>query len=441
MKPAVFLDRDNTLIENDGDLGDPGEVKLIKGAASAIASLRGLGFTIVVVSNQGGVARGKFGESDVDAVNRRLNELIQTTTRASVDRFYYCPYHPEGTVEQYRKEHPWRKPNPGMILQAAKDLDLDLGRSWMIGDQIRDVQAGRAAGVRTILLRPGSEKTLPGDETEYRLAREEGDEGKPGAPTYVAPTLAEAVKVVAQMPRPERALDLTGAAVVRGRVDGRGEGGKSGDGGSGGDEGCVRAVRSVDTRPRRVVMRQAVAISLGVETGQEVDEGAEEAQVVGEASTAVVEAAEEGAVVEVARPDEVGEEDGGEGAEGVAVEEEVTEEVERQDEPVGGANGQVSSEVGDDVAGLGDSPSVSGHGDVSLETVVRQILQELRSQRQVDGDFSYVHVVAIILQMIAVTCLLGALWLGSGDLEAFVRWIMAAMVLQIATVAALLFRR
>ena len=97
MQPDVFLDRDNTLSENEGDLGDPNQVKLIQGAAAAIGSLRGLGYQIVVVSNQGGVARGKYGESDVDAVHERINKLVrQFASGAFIDRFSYCPFHPLG---------------------------------------------------------------------------------------------------------------------------------------------------------------------------------------------------------------------------------------------------------------------------------------------------------------------------------------------------------
>jgi D,D-heptose 1,7-bisphosphate phosphatase len=154
VEPAVFLDRDNTLIANDGDLGEPARVHLIDGVAEGLKSLRDAGFRLVVVTNQAGVARGSFSEADVDAVNHRIAELIDSATdsRGVIDRFYYCPYHPEGTVEEYRRDHPWRKPHPGMVLQAAHDMHLDLSQSWLIGDQDRDVAAGRAAGCRTILL-------------------------------------------------------------------------------------------------------------------------------------------------------------------------------------------------------------------------------------------------------------------------------------------------
>ncbi|QNN22549.1 HAD-IIIA family hydrolase [Planctomycetales bacterium ZRK34] len=179
---AVFLDRDNTLIHNDGDLGDPDKVVLIQGAASAIASLRGLGYRIVVVTNQGGVARGKYTEADVDAVHQRIVDKLKPTNNAIVDRFYYCPFHPEAVVDEYRREHPWRKPAPGMLLQAIEDLNLDPAGCWMIGDQLRDVEAGHAAGVRSILL----SKTRPVIE--------------PGVapPEAVVANLVEATRVIAQ---------------------------------------------------------------------------------------------------------------------------------------------------------------------------------------------------------------------------------------------------
>jgi len=154
VEPAVFLDRDNTLIANDGDLGDPAQVRLLEGVAEGLAALRDAGFRLVVITNQGGVARGKYDESQVDAVHQEIASMVdELAGRVSViDRFYYCPYHPEGTVEAYRRDHPWRKPRPGMILQAASDMRLDLGRSWVVGDQSRDILAGRAAGCRTVLV-------------------------------------------------------------------------------------------------------------------------------------------------------------------------------------------------------------------------------------------------------------------------------------------------
>jgi D-glycero-D-manno-heptose 1,7-bisphosphate phosphatase len=175
---AVFLDRDNTLIDNDGDLGDPAAVHLRPGAES-LSLLADAGFRIVVVSNQGGVARGCFTEGDVRAVNERIGRLVDEATGRSglIERFYFCPYHPQGTVRRYRREHPWRKPAPGMLLAAGRDLGLDLRACWLIGDQHRDVAAGAAAGCSTVLLCAGPPP--------------------PGTPpTATAPGLREAVRVV-----------------------------------------------------------------------------------------------------------------------------------------------------------------------------------------------------------------------------------------------------
>lgn len=154
MEPVVFLDRDDTLIDNSGDLGDPERVRLLPGVAEGLRRLKEAGYRLVVVTNQGGVARGRYTEKDVDAMHARIARLVDERSGGHrlIDRFYYCPFHPEATVAEYRREHPWRKPQPGMLLQAAMDLALDLDRGWMVGDKPRDMAAGRGAGVRTVLV-------------------------------------------------------------------------------------------------------------------------------------------------------------------------------------------------------------------------------------------------------------------------------------------------
>jgi len=191
MKRAVFLDRDNTLIANDGDLGDPEQVQLLKAAALGVAALRGLGYQVVVVTNQGGVARGRYSEDDVNAVHDRINDHLQSQANgAKIDRFYFCPFHPEGSVQRYRKEHPWRKPAPGMLLQAAEDMKLDMSLCWMIGDQPRDIEAGKAAGVRTIQIAAKTDQAdLPLDPNQ--------------SPDFSAMNLIEAARIIAQQIRPE----------------------------------------------------------------------------------------------------------------------------------------------------------------------------------------------------------------------------------------------
>lgn len=153
-KAAVFLDRDGTLILNDGDLGDPDRVELLPHAASGVRLLHQAGYPLVVVTNQGGVARGMYDEAAVLATHDRLEQVLRQATGLPrvIAAFFFCPFHPQGSVERYRREHPWRKPQPGMLLAAASEHGIDLGRSWMVGDQERDAQAGAAAGCRSVLI-------------------------------------------------------------------------------------------------------------------------------------------------------------------------------------------------------------------------------------------------------------------------------------------------
>jgi len=153
MLPAVFLDRDDTLIAcnaitPDGDLVDPALVEPLPGVAAALTSLRRAGFFLAVITNQGAVARGRCSLADVEAVNARMRELLP----GLLDDIRFCPYHPKGSVPAFTREHPWRKPAPGMILDLAAAHSLDLARSWVVGDAPRDVQAGRAARCTTILI-------------------------------------------------------------------------------------------------------------------------------------------------------------------------------------------------------------------------------------------------------------------------------------------------
>ncbi|HEY8520959.1 MAG TPA: HAD family hydrolase [Gammaproteobacteria bacterium] len=161
LRPAVFFDKDGTLIEDVPYNVAVDRVRLAPGAERALPALARAGFALVVVSNQSGVARGFFAEADVRAVGRRLAALF-AELGARLDGFYWCPHHPEGAVPRYRRECACRKPRPGLLLRAAGDLGLDLRASWLVGDILDDIEAGRRAGCRTVLLDIGN-------ETEWRV--------------------------------------------------------------------------------------------------------------------------------------------------------------------------------------------------------------------------------------------------------------------------------
>jgi D-glycero-D-manno-heptose 1,7-bisphosphate phosphatase len=144
-QPAVFLDRDGTLMDDPGYVGDPALVRVFPGVGEALRRLKGAGYRLVIITNQSGIARGKFTVEDFEAVQRRL---LAELGNGVIDATYMCPDGPDG-------ESGRRKPSPAMILEAARDLNVDLKQSWMVGDKDIDVQCGSAAGVRSILVRSG----------------------------------------------------------------------------------------------------------------------------------------------------------------------------------------------------------------------------------------------------------------------------------------------
>jgi D-glycero-D-manno-heptose 1,7-bisphosphate phosphatase len=154
---AVFLDKDGTLIHNVPYNVDPNRIVLCEGVRPGLKQLSRAGFLLIVVSNQSGVARGLFPESAISAVEIRLQEMLHVEADVSLSGFYYCPHHPEGIVQQYAIACSCRKPNPGLLLQAAKDLDINLKDSWLIGDILDDIEAGRQAGCQTLLINNGNE--------------------------------------------------------------------------------------------------------------------------------------------------------------------------------------------------------------------------------------------------------------------------------------------
>jgi D,D-heptose 1,7-bisphosphate phosphatase len=166
---AIFLDCDGTLIEDHGYINHPDQVMLLAGVTDALVELRAMGYKLVVVSNQSGVARGIVTEKALAQIHSRLKKLL-AEKNVSLDRIYYCPYHPDGVVEKYRKESDDRKPAPGMLLTAAKKMRIDLNQSWMIGDSDCDIEAGSQAGCRTILINYSAHRRLepPASNPDYR---------------------------------------------------------------------------------------------------------------------------------------------------------------------------------------------------------------------------------------------------------------------------------
>ena len=151
-RPAVFLDRDGTLIEERGFLDRLDNLQIFPWTADAVRLLNRAGFVTVVVTNQSAIARGMIDEPFLAQVHREIDARLG---EARLDAYYFCPHHVESKIEEYRVACDCRKPKPGMIARACRDLDLDPARSFMVGDRWLDVACGRAAGVRSILVRTG----------------------------------------------------------------------------------------------------------------------------------------------------------------------------------------------------------------------------------------------------------------------------------------------
>lgn len=147
--PAVFLDRDGTVNEQMGYINHISRFHLLPGAAKAIRLLNDKGIPVVIVSNQSGLARGYFPVELLDEVHEKMNRLL-AEEGASIDGLYYCPHHPEAKEEQYRDTCNCRKPKTGMLLQAAEELNLDLSRSFLVGDRWSDIKCANNAGCTAV---------------------------------------------------------------------------------------------------------------------------------------------------------------------------------------------------------------------------------------------------------------------------------------------------
>lgn len=179
---AVFLDKDGTLVDDIAYNVDPRRITLCNGAGAALRLLARLDYRFFVVSNQDGVAHGHFAESALEAVRHRLADLL-FREQLALEGFYYCPHHPDGKVQGYSLACLCRKPMPGMLLSAAREHNIDLHASWMIGDILHDIEAGNRAGCRTVLIDSGN-------ETEWRL-------GAYRLPTRVVTDIYAAAVVIA----------------------------------------------------------------------------------------------------------------------------------------------------------------------------------------------------------------------------------------------------
>jgi D-glycero-D-manno-heptose 1,7-bisphosphate phosphatase len=154
--PALFLDRDGTLVHPRHYPSRPEDLRLYDGLDPYLRCLRESGFRLVVVTNQSGIARGYFTEADLRQMHEHLAaQLARMGVR--LDAIYHCPHHPDGAIPELAVRCTCRKPQPGMVLQAAADLGLDPRRSWLVGDILDDVEAGNRAGCRTILVDLGTE--------------------------------------------------------------------------------------------------------------------------------------------------------------------------------------------------------------------------------------------------------------------------------------------
>ncbi len=181
---AAFIDKDGTLIEDVPHNVDPTRIRLAKGAVKGLRTLHAAGFRVIVITNQPGVAHGRFTEESLKEVEEKLRSLMADLGVPLVG-FYYCPHHAKGKIAEYAVACSCRKPEPGLILKACEEHDIDIARSWFIGDILDDIEAGHRAGARAVLLDIGN-------ETEWNFSPLR-------VPDQVAGNLEEAARFVASV--------------------------------------------------------------------------------------------------------------------------------------------------------------------------------------------------------------------------------------------------
>ncbi|HJM56943.1 MAG: D,D-heptose 1,7-bisphosphate phosphatase [Planctomycetes bacterium] len=190
MNRAVFLDRDGTLNREVNYLADPAQLELLPGVAEGLSRLAREQWLLCVVTNQSGVARGLVSEEALAEIHGRLREML-ASEGAHLDWIGHCPHHPEHGPPDLRRACDCRKPEPGLLLRAAAELDIDLTRSWMVGDSARDLEAGRSAGCRSILVGTGNGAAPP------EASEADGQESGLKAPDFL-----EAVDLILKDPAP-----------------------------------------------------------------------------------------------------------------------------------------------------------------------------------------------------------------------------------------------
>lgn len=160
-KAALFLDRDGVLIHDSGYVFRPEDLTVLTGVATSLRRALEQGYLLLVVTNQSGVARGYFTMDEVHRFHRALDEELWQSAQVKIDGYYICPHHPQGTVAEYTKECHCRKPGSGLVEQAMADFDIDLSRSFMIGDKASDVECGIRLGIPALQIDQGQYPAHP----------------------------------------------------------------------------------------------------------------------------------------------------------------------------------------------------------------------------------------------------------------------------------------
>lgn len=186
MNKAIFLDRDGVINEEKNYICKIEDIKILENVPESLKLLKQKNFKLIVISNQPVIARGLASEEQVDSINQEINNLIKKESGIEIDKFFFCPHHPNADIEKYRIKCSCRKPNFGLVLKAAEEFDINLSESWMIGDRISDIVAGKNAGCKTILIeREYSKNKIEGATYEVNIK-----------PDFITNDLISAVKQI-----------------------------------------------------------------------------------------------------------------------------------------------------------------------------------------------------------------------------------------------------